>query len=519
MEVTSAMKSIYLYAAVMLSGAAVLAVELLGTRILGPFYGVSLFLWSALITVTLAALSLGYFLGGQRADRSATFAGLAWIIAGAGIWVVLIPFIKHPFLQLAEPLGLRGAVLLAAFVLFFPPLVLLGMVSPYAIRLKSSDIGHVGRTAGNLYAASTLAGVIAALVTGFYLIPSFGVNRLTWCAGAVLLGTAAAGLLIGKRSTLPPVVVTALFSAAILLSSSGRFAEGAGSRPGLLAVQQSPYGELRVFDNENGRHLLIDGGIHTLADTLTWDSYLHYVPVMDIPRYFFDRPGRALLVGLGGGSLLKQYSRVRWQVDAVEIDPAVIQLAVSHFGLRPPEGRVIAMDGRQYLATTRETYDVILLDAFGSSSIPFHLVTSEAFGLAASRLSPPGILALNVEALGWDDPIVATLAATLKEHFPYVLALPTEEPPDRLGNIVLLASQRPLSPLREPERNMDLDPDWRYGPGYQKVHAWDNRFTPETRGVRILTDDRNSVDLRAEAVNLASRRELHAYFGSSGGDW
>ncbi|MCB9503788.1 MAG: fused MFS/spermidine synthase [Deferribacteres bacterium] len=145
-----------LYVVVSMSGASVLALEILGTRILGPFYGVSLFLWSALITVTLAALSVGYLLGGHWADKGATFSRLYALLILAGLWFILIPWIKYPVLLLLEPFGLRVAVLFASVILFFIPLALLGMVSPYALKLKTHNLGEVGRSAGTLYAVSTL---------------------------------------------------------------------------------------------------------------------------------------------------------------------------------------------------------------------------------------------------------------------------------------------------------------------------------------------------------------------------
>jgi hypothetical protein len=113
--------------------------------VLGPFYGVSLFLWSALITVTLVALSFGYVAGGRWADRGAGLKHLLLVIAGAGLWTLLIPWLKRPMLLLAEPFGLRFAVLVAALLLFAPPLGLLGMVGPLAIRLRASSLGVVGR--------------------------------------------------------------------------------------------------------------------------------------------------------------------------------------------------------------------------------------------------------------------------------------------------------------------------------------------------------------------------------------
>lgn len=191
------MKHKYLYLAISAGGASVLAIEILGTRIIGPYYGVNLFLWSALISVTLAALSLGYIIGGRWADRKPTFARFAGIFIAAGIWIILVPLIKGSVAAAARPLGHRAALLATSFVLFFPPLAMLGMVSPYALRLRARTIGEIGRSAGNLYAISTLASVAAALLTGFLFIPSFGVSGLTATIGIVLAATGILGLFTG----------------------------------------------------------------------------------------------------------------------------------------------------------------------------------------------------------------------------------------------------------------------------------------------------------------------------------
>jgi predicted membrane-bound spermidine synthase len=252
-----------LYAIVFIAGASILAIEILGTRILGPFYGVSLFLWSALITVTLAALSLGYAVGGQRADKNASLIHLCYIMAGAGVWILLIPWIKYPVLFISAPFGLRFAVLTAAFFLFVPPLTLLGMVSPYAIRIGASNLGTVGRTAGNLYATSTLGGVISALLVGFLLIPNIGVNRLTFAIGAVLAITASVGLVSQrKRGKNLAAILLLLFTGVIV--SWPLAADKADPAGGLIALEQSPYAEIRILDMADKRHLLIDGGVHTI---------------------------------------------------------------------------------------------------------------------------------------------------------------------------------------------------------------------------------------------------------------
>ncbi len=210
------MKNLYLYLVVFLAGGAVLAIELLGTRILGPFYGVSLFLWSALITVTLIALSVGYAVGGRWADKGATMTRLYSFIAGAGLWILFIPWITRPILVLTERFSLRFAVLAAAFILFVPPLTLLGMVSPYAIRLRASTLNVVGRTAGNLYAISTVGSVVSALLTGFFLIPNFGVTRLTLLISVTLLLTVSIGLALERKFAAIPLASIVLFSIGIM---------------------------------------------------------------------------------------------------------------------------------------------------------------------------------------------------------------------------------------------------------------------------------------------------------------
>ncbi len=500
------MKHGYLYFCVSISGGSILAVEILGTRILGPFYGVSLYLWSALITVTLAALSVGYALGGRWADRGATAQRLGVLLGGAGVWLLIVAWIQGPVLSVFEPLGLRVAVLAAAVILFFPPLMLLGMISPYAIKLRTGSLAEVGRTAGNLYAISTVASVVAALLTGFILVPHVGVARLVTAIGVLLVVTASLMALHNRRAAARLVVPLAVIACGIVwvILSPG---DSAGTVHGIVHEQQSPYGEIRVIDYLGGRFLLIDGFIHTEVKPGTWETSSEYVNVIDLSRRFFDTPGRCLLIGLGGGSIAKHFAGDGWEVTAVEIDAAVTDVAYRFFGLNPSEAAVVHKDGRRFLATSPETYDIIVFDAFGSSSIPFHLITREAFALAAARLAPDGFLVLNVIANGWNDLIVRSVAATLRARFPHVRALPIAEPPGTVGNVILFAAQRPIElPYELPP------PDERISAEYDRVHAWDNRFEPDTNGAPVLTDDLNPVDLWAESINVVVRRKLHEYF-------
>ncbi|MDD3642243.1 MAG: fused MFS/spermidine synthase [Candidatus Krumholzibacteria bacterium] len=501
----------YVRLAVIAAGAAVLAVEIAGARLFGPYYGAGLYLWSAMIGIALGALSLGYLLGGRLADRGATAGGLAAVIGAAGLWTAVSPWMLRPVLAAAGMLGLRAAVLFSAAVLFFPPLMLLGMITPYAVRLRASRLEEAGRSAGEIYALSTIAGVAAAIATGFVLIPAAGAARLVFLTGAVLLAAAGIGFALSPRGRILAFAAILIVAAAALrLDPNGSPDPGRG----LLAVAESPYGEIRVVEKDGLRLMLIDGGVHTEVDAQTLRSRSPYVDVLELAGTFFNEPGRMLVVGLGGGAVVRQYARAGWEIDAVEIDPVVTRLAISHFGLEPETARIHHMDGREFLMRNDAEYDLIIVDAFGSSSIPFHLVTEEAFALFGARLAPRGVIAMNVIASGWDDVLVRSLAATMGRVFSQVRVLPMAEPPDQLGNLILLASSRELEPVEEPPV-----PEDRFSPEYHRAHAWDNRFEVDPAGVRVLTDDANPVDLWAERINLEVRRSLHEYFGSGGIGW
>ena len=309
-----------------------------------------------------------------------------------------------------------------------------------------SDCAHPtsdtsARRRGDLYALSTIGSVLAALLTGFVLIPYFGVGRLLFLVGALLLAMAFVGFFGAGRVRTAGIAALVVLPVAVLASRAA--AEEPDPENGLLSIEHSPYAEIRVVDVGDIRYMLIDGGTHTIVRADTLESTFPYVHVLDVVNQILD-PGKLLLVGLGGGSVAKIYARQGWDVEAVEIDPVVTRVARRDFGLEESEARVFHDDGRHFLASSTSTYDAIVLDAFGSSSIPFHLTTRESFALVAAHLEPDGVLAINVESVGWDDVLVRALAATLREEFEHVLALPIAEPPDQLGNLILLASQREL---------------------------------------------------------------------------
>ena len=280
----------------------------------------------------------------------------------------------------------------------------------------------------------------------------------------------------------------------------------------LVFKGESPYGEIRVVDDGGLRYLLVDGAIRAAVDTSLGAEYATpNVNVIDVARNFHDGPGKLLLVGLGAGSVAKHYQRAGWEVDAVEIDPLMVSVARRFFGFDSTGVRVSRMDAKEFLAAATDTYDVIVVDAFGSSSIPFDLLTREAFGLIASRLGAKGALVVDVRAVGWHDAIVSSLGATLATAFPKVLALPIAEPPDQLGNLILLALKDPF----EIPGDLPLPFD-RFTAEYDRFHAWENRFAPDTKGAPVFTDGRNPLGRMLKAVNVRERKQVRETFARRG---
>jgi hypothetical protein len=168
-----------------------------------------------------------------------------------------------------------------------------------------------------------------------------------------------------------------------------------------------------------------------------------------------------------------------------------------------------------------DRFPVVIVDAFAGGPMPYTLVTREFFAQVKQRLKPGGILGLAIASVGWTDPLVASLAATLRTSFHTVLALPTSEPPNTLGSIVLIASDRPLDlpdeRLPQPtEFFMNLEEHWSV---VQMNHAWFNRYEPEAAGAVVLTDDRAPIDGWTDRIQHASRLEVHEIFRKSGVGW
>jgi len=468
------------------AGAGALATEICASRLLAPSFGSSTVVWANLIGLVLASLAVGYWIGGRLADRHPNPRLLGAIVLAAAAAVAAIPFLAQPLLEVTER-GLdelsAGAVIgsfFATLLLFAPPVVALGMVSPCTVRLAITDVDSAGAVAGRLYALSTAGSLVGTFVPALVTIPAVGTQRTLIAASVLLAGSAA--FVLGRRFAL----VAAAF-ASLLVIPPGAVKSAAG----LLHEEESRYQFIQVVERHGARRLYLNEGIavHSLwrpGTVLTggiWDAFLA------VPAALDREPARVAILGNAGGTIARGlgefYPRVR--VDGVEIDPAVTRAGRRYLGLDDNRRLVVHdVDARPFLRRTDDRYDLIYADAYHQPYVPFYLATREFFALARGHLRLGGILALNVATVPGDRRLERALAGTLATEFPEVRIWPVLR-----FNHVVLALTRPYGGLRPATaRRRAIAPLFRLlgrqlsSPVAPSAHPWTDDRAP----VEWLTD-------------------------------
>ena len=413
---------VWLFGTAFVAGAVVMALEILGSRLLAPVFGNSLFVWGALIGVILAAMSSGYAAGGWLADRKPGGAVLAALLLGSGVWTFLLAWLGQPVMfkvvnWIDDP---RWGPCLAAGLLLGPPAFGLSGVLPALLRLSVADMGHLGRHTGGMIAVSTIGSLIGTWGTAFFLLSWLGSQTLVAVLGGVqvLLGmlwwwrTVALRLRVAApvAGGLGVLMWLALHPMLVL--------------PAPLHQEDSPYQQVRVRDDDLFRYLILDRTFHAVMwKAAPVDLFLPYSQLMMAALAVSPDARQALILGHGGGSLAKWLAQYRpeLEVDAVEVDPSVASAAEQLFAYVPPANHhVYVKDARVFLRTTARLYDVIWVDVFARHLIPFHLTTQEFFRELQAHVKPNGIIAVNLSSAGEgpDRLRAQAVVATLRTVFP-----------------------------------------------------------------------------------------------------
>ena len=453
---------------VFVAGACSLAVELSASRLLAPYFGTSLFVWANLIGLILLYLTVGYYLGGRLADRYPRPAVLYLLTIIASLLIGLIPFISRPILFWSLSAFATYSVsvfygsLVSVILLFALPVILLGCVSPFAIRLSVKQVVKSGRTAGQLYAISTAGSILGTFLPVLWLIPTIGTYRTFIVTAVSLLLVSIAGLIAsiphtggvarfrGNKNLLFVLLLIPLGLS--LLGSQGPIKPPGGTDGGgvLVTERESPYNYIQVVRVGNETQLVLNEGlgIHSVYNpnsVLTqgpWDYFL-IAPFFNKAPFTQSQVRRVGVIGLGAGTIPREFSAIYGPIpiDGVEIDGTIVKLAQQYFHMNEPNLHVIVEDGRYYLRTAKVLYDEIGIDAYQQPYVPFQLTTSEFFQEVRSHLTPTGVAVINAGRTCCDFRLVEALAQTMRSVFPNVYIIDTQ----RFENSLVIGTNAPTS--------------------------------------------------------------------------
>ena len=484
-----------LYVLVFVVGTSSLGSEIAAARLLAPYFGASTIVWANTIGVVLVALAIGYWLGGRYADRHAHMRGLCLLVLLASGLVALIPFAGRPFLSFSVDAfaeisvsGFLGS-LFGVLALVAVPVMLLGAVSPWAIRITLRDLSHSGEVAGRLYAISTAGSLFGTMVSALVLIPFLGTQRTFLVFALALALAATAGL--GWRYLAAPLLLTSVILmpvGTIKAADTGRVLFEDETEHQYARVVERPDGS-RVLELNEGQavHSLLRPGSYLTGDV--WDGYLV------LPFAVGERPLRRIaMLGNAAGTVARAYGHFfpRTAVDAVEIDAELFEVGRRYFDLDNPRMREYAEDARPWLARTEGGYDAIMVDAYRQPYIPFYLATKEFFELARDRLAPGGVVIVNAGHPEGNDDLETVLGRTMEEAFPTVLRHPIEP-----TNTLLLASEAPISVARLRASPASMPEELR---STAAIAA--GRLERRLPGGQVYTDDRAPVEWLIDASLL-----------------
>ncbi len=471
-----------------------MSLELVASRLLIPVFGGSIYTWGSLIGVILSGLSLGYIIGGKLADNNPSFTKFCSLVFSAGLFIVLIPFAAPTILESSSSLwpGSPYSSLFAAIPLLLFPNILLGIVSPYAVKIGTKTLHKLGNVSGNLYFFAAVGGIFGTFFTTFVLIGQFEVRQILFGLGLVLILSSLLGL------PKMPKIVTVIIFVLIYLPASGLVLVAFSHSGDLVYEKETPYSHLEVIDTLGFRSLVLDGMVHSkMAKDNPDDLVIRYTKYFHLGMLANPDAQDVLFVGGGGFSgpknFLESYPEIN--VDVIEIDPDVIKAAKDYFNVEPnPRLRIINEDARVFLSNTEKQYDVIILDAYAQDFVPFHLLTKEYFQLLNQHLKPNAIIISNIltSLAGDTSDLFRAIYKTMAEVYPTIYVYPTTDILPPIRNTMIVAVNENLLYNQPQFSNLLIENDVN---GY--LHGQfiqESELEIKTDDVPILTDQFSPVE-------------------------
>jgi spermidine synthase len=425
-------------------GAAVMATELCGSKLISPYFGSSLYVWASVIAVTLGSLAAGYFYGGRLSLKDNRIKILFMVLIASTVYMGLMPLITNLFAPIAIGLPFSAAVILSGTLLLFLPMFLMGAASPLIISIQTVIGSESGKVSGLVYSISTVGGILSTFICGFLFIPGLGINA-TLIVFAFLLA-ASLLLLLQKKSNY--TIISVLFILIILGFTNSP------PKKNCIFQKDGMLGNVQIIDDtlETGvvlRRLMVNNIIQTEIDvSKANDHYVsQYITVLD-SNFNYVNEGRALVLGLGGGITANMFVKKNYEVTGVEFDQTIIDAAKKYFFMDAGVNSVCD-DARHFVNQANDKYDVILMDLFKAEEQPSHVITLESFEKVKTILNNKGKLVINWHGYSKGEKGMGTavLLNTLKKSG-YNFRLASFKINEDERNLVIFASTKPLSPLK-----------------------------------------------------------------------
>lgn len=420
------MKKYKLEIIVFLSGAIGMGLELIAARVLSPYVGSSNVVWTSIIGIILVSMSLGYWLGGKKADKEASGNVLSRLLLGSALFTSIIPLLET--IVVKEFAGIVSnlivAAILCAIIVFSIPSFILAMISPFAVKMKSMQETEIGSLSGRISSLSTIGSITGTFLMGFVLIPNIGVTNIN--IGITILLVVMSILArddINKKYILSTISLVVVM---IILMFIGKWVFKLAN-PEILVDTDSQYSRIWVKQVNTAKTtyktLQVDTGLESYIDTETGEMGAMYLRYYDLFEYLNKDAKSTLMIG-GAAYTYPIHYLQKYEdktIDVVEIDEKMTQIAEEQFGLNAKDERlkIYTQDGRSYLNYSENKYDTILIDAFKGLNAPFELTTYEALVHAKKMLNDNGIVLTNIISSleGEDTDFIEYEYATYKAVF------------------------------------------------------------------------------------------------------
>lgn len=495
-----------------IEGMAVLAIELLGGKIISSYFGTSYTAWTAVLGITLLALTAGYYIGGMLSARKDLPSILFKCLVLASVFIALMLTLAHWSFDLTSIDSFYTGLILSSIIILAPPLVVTGCITSILIQLMEPDADASGKYSGRIYGISTLGGITAVFVFGFFIIPKWGVTWPLLTVALLLMVTAFITVYTPEKKRF------ALIAAAAFVLMAGISAKGPGRKKSksfnVVYESEGVLGQLKVLDYKPPaksfwtRRLLINGIPQTFIlnspEAYSFWRYSHFIAGFATLK---DPSSPALLIGLGGGSVARELKKMNFNFDVVELDERIVPLAKKYFYLDTDKMPCYIDDARHFIRQSKKKYDLVVIDVLSGEVQPNYVFTREALSEMKNILNPNSLVVINYQGILNDkeDKAFPALYKTFKASGFHTYYWATD--PNVFDDIIFVISQQPVdftkiefAKLNDCCRTLPLIKDFLRKPVADETRTFEE--------VNVLTDDKPVLDQLNQKASIHWRKVM-----------